>query len=248
MAADIRAHMRQLLHPVLDRVPLGHGAADRALQGGLARGALHEVFAADAAGFGFAAGLARRVGGRLLWIAQDFSALEHGQVAATGLAEFGIDPSRVLLMRAANATDALRACADALSCGVLGAVIAEIPGNPKVLDLTCSRRLVLGAQAKGVTAFLLRTGAAIEPGAAQTRWRIRSAPSRRTDDWGQPRFDAELMRNRQGETGRWTMEWCCDDGAFSEPETRRSIEPAHSGAVVPATSDRSADAPLRHAG
>ncbi len=117
------------------------------------RGSLHEVFAADAAGYGFALGLARRAGAtkRLLWIVQDFSALEHGQVSATGLAEFGIDPAGILLMRAANATDALRAGADALGCSALGAVLVEIPGNPKILDLTASRRLVLGAQASGVT-------------------------------------------------------------------------------------------------
>ncbi len=211
------------------------------LRGGLMRGTLHEVFAADTAGQGFALGLARRAGGtkRLLWIVQDYSALEHGQVSATGLAEAGIDPAGVLLMRAANATDALRAGADALSCRALGAVIVEIPGNPKILDLTASRRLVLGAQTSGVTALLLRSEAQVEPSAAQTRWLVRSARSAQTDDWGQPRFDAELTRNRHGETGRWMMEWCCDDGAFRDPFEQA----AHPGAVVSEASDRPAAAP-----
>ena len=243
------AGMRHLLGPGDDsrRIPLGHGAADAALRGGLLRGSLHEVFAADAAGYGFALGLARRAGGakRLLWIVQDYSALEHGQISATGLAEFGIDPAGVLLLRAANATDALRAGADALSCGALGAAIIELPGHPKILDLTASRRLVLGAQARGVTAILLRSEAQIEPSAAQSRWLVRGARSANADDWGQPRFDAELVRNRNGETGRWTMEWCCDDGAFRDPFEQA----AHSGAVVSAASDRPAASPsYRRAG
>ncbi|MEJ0028059.1 MAG: hypothetical protein WDN01_18695 [Rhizomicrobium sp.] len=250
--AKALAGARQLLTPILGGpsrclAPLGHGEADRTLRGGLMRGALHEVFAADAAGSGFALGLARRASGtkRFLWIVQDYSALEHGQVSATGLAEFGIDPACALLMRAANATDALRAGADALSCSALGAVIVEIPGNPKILDLTASRRLVLGAQTSGVTALLLRSEAEIEPSAAQTRWRVRSARSTGTDDWGQPRFDAELVRNRHGETGRWMMEWCCDDDAFGDPFEQA----AHSGAVVSAASDRSsASPPQRRAG
>src|ERR1700689_3563513 len=175
------AGARQHLSPLTDesRMPLGHAAADRTLRGGLMRGMLHEVFAVDTAGFGFAAGLARRAAmhKRILWIVQDFSALEHGQVCATGLAEFGIDPTTVLLIRAANATDALRAGVDGLSCAALGAVIIEIPGNPKILDLTTSRRLVLAAQAKGVTALLLRSSAQVEPSAAQTPWDVAATRS-----------------------------------------------------------------------
>jgi protein ImuA len=225
------------------RAPLGHAAADAVLRGGLLRGNLHEVFAVDASGFGFAACLARRAAGakRMLWIVQDFSGLEHGQVAATGLAEMGIDPTAALLMKAANATDALRASTDALSCAALGAVVVEVPGNPKVLDLTASRRLVLAAQTTGVTAILLRSEAQVEPSAAQTRWCVRSAASRPHDDWGAPRFDAELARNRQGETGRWIMEWCCDDSAFHDADR----EAAHPGFVAAEAFDRPAASPAQ---
>ena len=247
---------KMLLDPTASesRAPLGHEAADTVLRGGLARGNLHEVFAGDASGFGFAACLARRAAGakRMLWIVQDFSALEHGRVSATGLAELGIDPAAVLLMQAANATDALRASTDALSCAALGAVVVEVPGNPKILDLTASRRLVLAAQTKGVTAILLRSEAAIEPSAAQTRWCVRSARSRPKDerpedDWGSPRFDATLARNRQGETGRWIMEWCCDDSAFRNADR----ETAHPGLMAAQAFDRPAASPpqgLRRAG
>src|SRR5665213_3995079 len=84
------------------RVPLGHEAADDCLKGGLQRGVLHEVFAEsghEAAATGFATGLAVRIAAKksILWIRQDFSALEFGELCATGLLEFGLDPSRILL-------------------------------------------------------------------------------------------------------------------------------------------------------
>src|SRR5580700_11170789 len=78
------------------RTPLGCLSADVALKGGLQRGALHEVFAEaghETAATGFALAMALRFcGGKpLLWVRQDFSALEHGVLAATGLIEFGLD-------------------------------------------------------------------------------------------------------------------------------------------------------------
>jgi len=243
---------RQLLDPILGedrkltRCALGHADADVALCGGLVRGALHEIFAGDAAACGFAACAAQLASAtkQMLWIVQDFSALEHGALSPSGFAELGIDPTRLLLLRAADAADVLRAGVDALSCTGLGAVIMEIVGNPKILDLVASRRLTLAAQHKNVTAFLLRQGAAAEPSAAQTRWRIRSHRSAMADDWGMPRFDAELVRNRQGQTGHWVMEWSCDDGAFRKPADRA----AYPGVVVRAPADGPAAAAARLAG
>jgi protein ImuA len=224
------------------RIALGHEGADACLTGGLVRGALHEVFAQpghEASATGFAAGLAARCAGRkpLLWIRQDYSALEFGELAATGLLELGIDPSRILLLCAAHAEDALRAASDALGCGALGAVVIEIPGEPKLLDLVASRRLTLAAAASYVTAFLLRFGARPDASAAETRWMIRSCSSPpQEDDWGQPAYACELVRNRHGRTGHWVMEWSCDDGVFRESAADRS-------AVVSTAFDRPAAAP-----
>ena len=96
------------------RMPLGHAEADAALQGGLALGALHEVFAEGrqaAAATGFVAGWR---GGSptavpLLWVRQDFSARENGELAMAGFAEFGLDPRRIVTVRATDAESALRA-------------------------------------------------------------------------------------------------------------------------------------------
>ncbi len=224
------------LAEISTRIPLGHSGADRCLKGGLQRGTLHEVFAVighEAAATGFAAGLAARVAGskRLLWIRQDFSALEFGELSATGFLELGLDPSRLLLLYVATAADGLRAANDALSCAALGAVVLELPGRPKILDMMATRRLTLLCAQKAVTAFLLRLGAQPDVSTAETRWLVRAASSlAREENWGHPVFQVGLVRNRHGQTGNWIMEWNCDEGLFQNPA-------ANTGTVVSAPSD-----------
>jgi protein ImuA len=113
----------------------------------------------------------------VLWLRSDFAALEEGELSALGLLELGLDPARMLLLRAGDATSVLRAATDALSCKALGAIVIEIPGTPKILDLAASRRLVLASAQSGVTAFLLRVMAEPEASAAETRWLVRAARS-----------------------------------------------------------------------
>lgn len=226
------------------RVVLGHPGVDSALPKGLPVGALHEVFAADpqsaASASGFATALTLRAERtkKILWIRQDFSALEHGEMSGSGLLELGFDPRRLVMLRAANAADALRAATDALACAALGATIIEVIGTPKILDLVASRKLTLAAQTKGVMALLLRFNAAPQASSAETRWLVKSAISEDSDEWGAPRFDVTLARNRHGQTGHWDMEWDCDDGIFRTPQKRA----AYSGAVVSAPADRPAAA------
>jgi protein ImuA len=208
------------------RIALGHAEADAALQGGLAVGAVHEVFTdagrQSAAATGFVAGLAGRVASRrpLLWIRQDFCELEAGALSMSGLAELGLDPRCLVTVRAADVDAALRASADALACDALGAVVLEIWGETQKLDLVASRRLTLAAQASGVTALVLRIAATPNPSTAETRWIVRAAhspPAASWTAWGAPRFDVELVRNRHGLNGRWIMEWKCDECLFTEP-------------------------------
>ena len=202
------------------RTPFGYGAADLCLKGGLQHGVLHEVFSVashEAAATGFVAGLATRVAAEkhMLWIRQDFSMDEFGELSPTGLLELGLDPARVLLLSVTSASDGLRAANDALSCVALGTVVIEIPGSPNILDLTASRRLTLAATQNSVTAFLLRFGAQPDASTAETRWLVRTAISQiQNEDWGRPAFEVDLVRNRHGKTGHWFMEWNCDDGVF----------------------------------
>jgi protein ImuA len=208
-----------------DRVALGHADADATLQGGLARGAMHEVFAEgrhSAAATGFVAGLMGRAAARrpLLWIRQDFTEAESGALSMSGLAELGLDPRLLVTVRAADVDTALKTAADALACDALGVVVLEVWGEARPLDLVASRKLTLAAQMSGVTGLVLRVAAQPLPSTAETRWIVRAAhspPSAPFSAWGAPVFDTQLVRNRHGPVGRWIMEWKCDDCLFAKP-------------------------------
>jgi protein ImuA len=226
-----------------DRVTLGHAAADAVLQGGLALGAVHEVFAEgrqSAAATGFVAGLAKRATARrpLLWVRQDFTEIESGALSMSGLAELGLDPRLLVTVRAADIDTALRTAADALACDALGGVVLEVWGQARQLDLVASRKLTLAAQASGVTALLLRVGAEPQPSTAETRWIVRAAHSPPgISAWGAPLFDAQLVRNRHGPVGRWIMEWKCDECLFNKPAAYPqpvAAAPAHRPHQAPA--------------
>ena len=205
------------------RVALGHAEADATLQGGLALGAIHEVFTEagrqSAAATGFVAGLAGRASARrpLVWIRQDFTEIESGALSMSGWAELGLDPRLVVKVRAADVDAALRTAADALACDALDVVVLEVWGHARQLDLVASRKLTLAAQASGATCLLLRMAAVPQPSTAETRWIVRAAHSPPATAWGAPVFDAELVRNRHGPVGRWIMEWKCDECLFGQP-------------------------------
>ena len=224
------------------RVELGYPAADAMLQGGLIRGALHEVFALEsrhtASATGFVAGLAERVSRRrpMLWVRHDFIEAEVGQVAMSGFRELGLDPRQVVTVRAKDADTALRITADALVCDALGAVVLDLWGEVKRFDLVASRKLTLAAQASGVTCLMLRSSAPPAISTAETRWIVRAAPSLPVADWGAPMLDVQLVRNRHGQTGQWIMEWNCDECLFREPA-------AYSQPVAALPADRPFEAP-----
>jgi protein ImuA len=230
------------------RVALGHADADVTLQGGLALGAIHEVFAEagrqSAAATGFVAGLAGRAAARrpLVWIRQDFTEIESGAVSMSGLSELGLDPRLFVTVRAADVDSALRTAADALACDAVGVVVLEVWGEARQLDLVASRKLTLAAQASGVTGLLLRMAAEPQPSTAETRWIVRAAHSPPAaqalcSTWGTPLLDAQLVRNRHGPVGRWIMEWKCDECLFGKPAAYPqpvAAAPAHRPHQAPA--------------
>jgi protein ImuA len=231
------------------KVTLGHAGADATLQGGLALAAVHEVFSEghqSAAATGFIAGLAGRLTPRrpLVWVRQDFSELESGALSMSGVRELGLDPRLLVTVRAADADAALRTAADALACDALGAVVLEVWGEARQLDLVASRKLTLAAQASGVTGLLLRMAAEPQPSTAETRWIVRAAhspPASSWSAWGAPLFDAQLVRNRHGPVGRWIMEWKCDECLFAKPAAYPqpvAAAPAHRPHQAPALAKR----------
>ena len=190
---------------------------------GLPKGALHEIVAEDSgAATSFGAALIGRIaaaetGGSgprpVLWC-ESGHVLDAGEIYVPGLARFGLDPERVLLVRARRDEDALWAMEEGLRCASLGAVLGEV-GK---ISLTAGRRLQLAAAASGVTAFLLSQRAqARSASAAMTRWRIAAAAGHETAEpgLGPTCWDAELFRCRGGGARTWTMEWSDETGHFA---------------------------------
>ena len=192
-------------------LPLGLSAIDRALSGGLACGCLHELCGAadQGAALGFAAALLGRLmadGGHVVWIGP------RDELFASGFAELGLAPERLIVVRARARDARLWALEEALRSPGLAAALAEVDR----LTLTESRRLQLAAEAKGVSALLLRPpGAAASPSAAATRWRIEAAPSEVAPRaaggagraLGPPHWRVSLLRCRRGRTGNWQVAW-----------------------------------------
>jgi protein ImuA len=229
------------------RAELGILEIDQALGGGLPRGALHALRPTrpgeEPAATGFALACALRLAGirPLLWVRQAMAEREYGLPYGPGLAGFGLDPSRLVCVEAADARAVLKAAEEALHCKALGAVLVEPWGAPKAVDLVALRRLVLAAEASGVSALFLRSGGPdlADPGA--TRWAVAAHPSRSAFGPGLPAF--RVMLERGGRTGpaEWMMEWSCEQRVF---------RPAHSGARLPLSRDRQAETvtPFRRAG
>jgi protein ImuA len=159
--------------------------------------AVHGASAADwMTGIGFAARLAvRRVdalaaaqrtnaqpsiahstaGPWVLWCWPRPLAGEFGLPSAAGFLRLGLDPSRLIIVETARASEALNAIEEGLRAQSLAAVIGVLDEA----ELTPARRLSLAA-GETATPCLLVTHPASEPaGATATRWRVKRDPSAR---------------------------------------------------------------------
>ncbi len=208
-----------------ERFSTGSQDMDAALGGGLARAGVHEIFAGqmfdEPSAASFAVGLALRASGAkpVIWVRQDFVGLEMGEIYAPGLAELGLSPDRLILVKARDGPAVLRAGEEAARCPPLGAVIIEPWGNPKTLNLSASRRLALAAARSNLPLFMVRAGGTPGPSAALTRWSVRAHPSvaLEADAPGHPAYSARLLRDRAGLSGRnWIVEWDRDARVFKD--------------------------------
>jgi protein ImuA len=204
------------------QLALGVAELDERLEGGLVFGALHEIAPTSPADRGAAAAfslalcsLAQGPDRQLLWIQQDFAAQEGGELYAPGLAFYGLNMERVLLLRVAKPIDAFWAMEEALACKMLAATVMEI-ADDKEADLTPTRRLQLAAQKNGAMALLLRPRVNDAPSAAVTRWNVSSLLSTPSTlgGLGKSAFELRLTRNRQGACGQWRVAWNCHEHRF----------------------------------
>lgn len=214
---------------------------------GLRTGCLHE-FAGEGAE-AFAAILSGRLKGPVLWCAD---ALAGSELYPPGLAAFGLDYRRLIVVRCRKPREVLAAMEDGLRCRVLAAVVGELSA---AVDLTASRRLQLAAESSGVTGFLVQSawrdqisksppagrrkvaGAeryglemqAKAPSAAFSRW---SADAARNKDSAASSMTwrLSLHRCRNGGSGAWTVKWDAKAYRFS---------------LVAETADGQADPPAR---
>jgi protein ImuA len=223
---DLRARIERLettsvrLHAVL---PFDVSALDDRLpQGGLALGCLHEVAGGGegaihgAAAALFAAGVAARTNGKVLWC------VTKADLFAPALAQVGLPPDRVIYVEAGDEKSVLACFEEGLRHGGLGAVVGEVAR----LSMTASRRLQLAAESSGSIGLAIRrwrrqTEAADfgQPTASVTRWRVTALPSTPlpAPGVGRARWQLELVRCRAGECADFVVEACDVKGSLAIP-------------------------------
>jgi protein ImuA len=139
---------------------------------------------------------------------------ERGRLFGWGARGLGLDPSRLLLISARREPEAQWAFEEALKSGAVSAAIGALDRPAFV----ATRRLDYAARAGQACGFVLRTGPAGDLSAARLRWRIAAEPSAvhpfdpRAP--GAARLRAELVRSRDGRSGRFLLEQDDETGRF----------------------------------
>ena len=236
-------------------LPFGIRAIDGVFAGGgLPCGGSHQIATEQgietAPAFAFALSLLslrlkQQPAGHALLLQEAMAIHEGGQIYAPGLLAFGIDPDRIVSVCVRGSADALQVVDDALKSATLTAVIAELWAGDQLLDLSATRRFNMAAE-KSQTLALLVTRDLSGTSAALTRWLAGYAPSvePRRQFVGRPAFSLELVRNRFGRTGEWTLEWDCHERAFcvttalSQLASRPSFDRSHPPRTAQATRRR----------
>lgn len=234
----------------------GAAPLDAALGGGLPKAALTEIHGAETRDAGAVAGFSlalvslmlkeRQPRLPVLWIGTSEIFREAGFPYARGLyASFGIEPGELLFSEAPRLVDALWVAEEAARMTALAAVLLEIRGSPRRLDLTATRRLHARARSAGRPVFLLRHAGEAEPTAAPVRLIVSAAPSASREtiagplagSIGRPAFTVGIDKSRTALPGQFTLEWNPDEHAFEERRTKNPVP------VVPASGRRKDPAP-----
>jgi len=226
LIADLRTRIEGIggwgpqLEHTLEAQSFGVDEIDTVLPwGGLPRACVHEVAAADisAAAAGFCAVLLARLAnesGTVAWCRR------KDGLYGPGLAAFGLDTDRLIVVRARTDKDVFWAMEEGLRSGSLAAVLGEI-GRAEPIAL---RRLQLAAETGGVTALLLRpAGAAIVSGSVTSRWRVGTVSGVPAGDVSgkghagvdRPRWRVEMRRCKAMPPVTWLLEWRDETGGLA---------------------------------
>jgi len=197
---------------------IGLGAIEDVFpEGCFPTGTMHECISyspeESAATAGFTAGLIAKMtkaNGACIWVSPT------RKVFPPALKAYGISPENILFVDAKKEKEALWIMEEALKCEGLTAVIGEITN----LDFKTSRRLQLATEKSRVTGFILRHNLRnINTIACIARWKISPLPSNAlTPGVGFKRWNVELLKVRNGQTGSWEVEWKDRSFRIVEPE------------------------------
>lgn len=175
-------------------------------------GSIHEFLAEQpedaAASEGFIAGLLAKMmenGSSCLWISR------NRKLFPPSLETFGTDPQQIIFLDLYYTKEILWVMEEALKCEGLACVIAELPD----IDFAQSRRLQLATEKSHVTGILLRKEPkrSLSATACSARWQIKPQPTEILEGIpgvGNPRWEVNLLKVKNGEGGKFYIEWAED--------------------------------------
>jgi protein ImuA len=188
---------------------IGLGQIESAFPGQIfPRGAIHELISLSSEEASSTNGFISVILGKLMqekgycmWVSN------NRKIYPLALKTFGIDPERILFVDIYKNKDALWTIEEALKCDSLTAVVGEI----NELSFNDSRRLQLAVEQSKVTGFIHRQKPrTIGAVACVSRWKISPVSSSLTGNMpgvGFPRWNAELLKVRNGKPGKWLIQW-----------------------------------------
>jgi len=194
---------------VANAMSFGLGALESCFPNGVfPTGSIHEFVCQGAeqaaASEGFMAGLLAKLmesGAACLWISK------NRKLFPPALQSFGVKPQQVIFIDLYREKEILWVMEEALKCEGLAAVIAELPD----LDFAQSRRLQLAVEQSRVTGLVLRKEPKrLSATACTVRWQVKPQASELQmglPGVGQPRWEVNLLKVRNGHTGSFIIEW-----------------------------------------
>lgn len=213
----------------------------------LAPGLVQEVFADDlrtsGASLGFALAQAKALLGprrpTIFYLQLADDAQKLGMPYGPGLSWAGLDAAQLVIVRTSDMTEFLWAAEEVASCRAVAALVADVKGEPKLLNFTASRRLSLRAANSKVSLFMLRYGHGRASSASHLRWHVQPFRSGRQafDDRapGAARWSVELEKGRiAGNRTQWVLEWTKNGFAVipqSRPARRQPSGASFPGSV-----------------
>lgn len=197
-------------------------------------GTIHEFLAEQpedaAASEGFIAGLLAKLmknGSSCLWISR------NRKLFPPSLETFGTDPQQIIFIDLYYTREILWVMEEALKCEGLACVIAELSD----IDFAQSRRLQLATEKSHVTGFLLRKEPkfSLSATACSARWQIKPAPTEIINGIpgvGNPRWEVNLLKVKNGEGGKFLIEWAEDRFAPLQAEPQKKTIPQERGLIA----------------